>query len=351
MAAGRDHAYRNKDGLEASAEADRKQGDEGGHGAERRRGIGHRRGTDARLHAELEETRTIAEEGDHPSDSSSDRQRGRDRGRTRDSGRRSRAEGAELRPARRHSRPRTPATERHRDEPGSDSDGQTGESPPLDLAERERKAEKATDETREPGNRKEREANALTKVTKSATEQKEPPESTKDLGPAKQVAEEKGPDKTPVAVAEETLDDEDKYSTGSEDYYEEVTEEVVEPDPNDWRQGRGGLVTRRTTRSTTKKRKYGKPGARKSGEHPSSKHTPTTASEKKQRDDENDAEKKSETTTSEADETFPPAQDIDDKETGTCPCCGSCWPSHMDESRMKANSRTKKNMATSLAPW
>ncbi|XP_037505304.1 MAP7 domain-containing protein 2-like [Rhipicephalus sanguineus] len=399
MAAGRDHAYRNKGGHDARAEADRKHGDEGVPGAERRRHVGNERGTDARLNAELEETRTIAEEGDRHSDSSSDRPRGRDRGHTRDSGHRrdgrSKAEGAESRSPRRYSRQGAPTTERARDEPGHDYDANVAdneERPPSRSKEkahkpvatrretrrlniekyerenlhnrprpepgarkskrkepstgppgREGNAEKAVDDARESGNRKDREVNALTKLMKAAAERRLlPPESTKDLGPAKQMAEEKGPDKTPVAVAEETLEDEDKYSTGSEDYYEEVTEEVVEPDPYDWRQGRGGLVTRRTTRSTTKKRKYGKPGARKSGEQPSSKHTPTTASEKKQRDDEIDAEKKNGTTTSEADELFPPAQDTDDKETGTCPCCGSCWPSHMDESRMKATQGQSK---------
>ncbi|XP_037276327.2 uncharacterized protein LOC119169318 [Rhipicephalus microplus] len=383
MASGRDRAYRNKDGLEEKAEADQKQADEDGPGAERR----DRRETDVKQHAEVEETRTIPEEGDHPSDSSSDR-RGRDRGRTRDTAYlrelRYRAEGTESRPARRYSRQRAPASERRRGERSPDYDTNLsgieerspyrskerarkptatrrdpmrsiiekyyrenlqnrarGESrvrrsdrkePSTVAHERKGKAEKATDETREPENHKEREANALTTVTKTATEPKEPPVSTKDLGPAKQVTEEKGPDKKPVPAVEETLDDEEKYSTGSEDYYEEVTEEVLEPDPNDWRQGRGGLITRRTTRSTTKKRKYGKPGVRKAGEQPRSRPT----SDKKGRDDETDAENKSGTTTSEADESFPPAQGIEDKETTTCPCCGSCWPSHMGESRMKA---------------
>ncbi|KAL3174191.1 hypothetical protein MRX96_041350 [Rhipicephalus microplus] len=325
MASGRDRAYRNKDGLEEKAETDQKQADEDGPGAERR----DRRETDVKQHAEVEETRTIPEEGDHPSDSSSDR-RGRDRGRTRDTAYlrelRYRAEGTESRPARRYSRQRAPRIRKT----AWRTKSRLRHKP---LRHRRKVALQEQGESAQTDGDQER-SNALDyrKVLPPLRSLRSPPVSTKDLGPAKQVTEEKGPDKKPVPAVEETLDDEEKYSTGSEDYYEEVTEEVLEPDPNDWRQGRGGLITRRTTRSTTKKRKYGKPGVRKAGEQPSSRPT----SDKKGRDDETDAENKSGTTTSEADESFPPAQGIEDKETTTCPCCGSCWPSHMGESRMKA---------------
>ncbi|XP_037567763.1 MAP7 domain-containing protein 1-like [Dermacentor silvarum] len=393
MAAGRDRAYRKRAGLETRAETEQKQGDEIGPGAERiRSSTSSRRGTDARL--EFEQTRTIAEEDDRPPYSaSSDKAMGKYKAQAKDSGYqrdgRTRAEMTEPRPLGRSSRQRSSITEKPRDEPnpeyeanpiGSGYEGRSASrtkwkarkpepvvpkretrrsisenddrenlendtrseyarkailKEPSEPLGREGKADKATDEIRERGERREREPSAVVKEMKTATESKEPPVSTKE-GPAKQVSEEKGPDKTPAVVAEGVLDDEDKYSTDSEDYYEEVTEEVLEPDPNDWRRGRSGVITRRTTRSTSKKRKYAKPNARKSSPQPSSKHKTTTTSEKKQRDDEIDSEKKNETTTSDADDSFPPAQDGEEKETGTCPCCGSCWPSHMDESRMKA---------------
>nr|XP_050039667.1 MAP7 domain-containing protein 1-like [Dermacentor andersoni] len=394
MAAGTDRAYRNRGGLETRAETEQKKGDENGPGAERiRSDNASRRGTDTKRSTELEQTRTIVEEDDRPLYSaSSDKARGKDRAQAKDLGSqrdgRTRAERAEPKLLERSSRQRAPVTEKQPDEPSLENDsnaigaGYEGRSAskskgkarkpepvvpkresrrlmsernyrenldndtrteyarkstlkePSEPPVRQGKAEKEADETREPGDLREREANAVVKERKFATEPNARPISAKK-SPAKQVAEEKGPDKTPATVAG-TLEDEEKYSTDSEDYYEEVTEEVLEPDPHDSRQGRGGVIIRRTTRSTSKKRKYGKPNAPKSSAQPSSRHKTTTASEKKQRDDKIDAEKKNETTTSDAEDSYLPEQDSEEKETGTCPCCGSCWPSHMDESRMKA---------------
>ncbi|XP_065282972.1 trichohyalin-like [Dermacentor albipictus] len=395
MAADTDHAYRNRGGLETRAGTEQKRGDEHEPGAERiRSDNASRRGTDTRRSTELERTRSIVEEDDRPHYSpSSDKARGKDRAQAKDLGYqrddRTRAERAEPRILERSSRHRASVTEKQPDdEPSLEYDtnsigaGYEGRSAskskgkarkpepvvpkresrrlmserdyrenldrdtrteharrstrkePSEHPVRHRKAEKEADETRGPGDFREREANAVVKERKFATEPNARPTSAKK-GHAKQVAQEKGPDKTPAIVAG-TLEGEEKYSTDSEDYYEEITEEVLEPDPHDLRQGRGGVIIRRTTRSTSKTRKYGKPNARKSGAQPSSRHKTTTASEKKQHDDEIDAEKKNETPTSDAEDSYLPALDSEEKETGTCPCCGSCWPSHMDESRMKA---------------
>lgn len=209
-------------------------------------------------------------------------------------------------------------------------------SPAAGPAGLKEKAANATDDPAEPRERGERNGSRETKETgEAATAEltKESPRSKERS--VRQEDENKSTDKVQAAISDEQVD-EDKYPTSSEDYCEEIKEEIIEPSTDEWYPGGGGVVTRRTTRTTTTKRKYGKPNGHRSNDRTTSKQVPTTSGDRKGHDDAGNI-KTEETTKGEVEKGLRHStSDSNDKtDMGTCPCCGSCWPSHTADSRVK----------------
>ncbi|KAK8775032.1 hypothetical protein V5799_010426 [Amblyomma americanum] len=194
------------------------------------------------------------------------------------------------------------------------------------------KSAKATDDPGESRERGESKGSRETRET-TADRTKESPRSKERS--ARQGDDTKGMGKTQAAISDERFD-EDGYSTGSEDYCEEIKEEIIEPSADEWRLGGGGVVTRRTTRTTTTKRKYGKPSGRRSNDRTSTKEKPATSDDRKGREEKPNDKTKQTTRGEVEEESRPSTKDSNDKtDLDTCPCCGSCWPSHTADTRAK----------------